>query len=205
MQVFSNIKASILERSKTIKSPKERSTIQKPLIQAENMLNSQKFLDNLSHINSLLKGNELPLQLQEIRTLIQYAGSKFNIETGRAFQKYKETQALSIALYYDSWWPFIQHATASKEGKTHNIALNIPEGMKIIDKNSHEVVLHAATVVIPLGDFKAAQEIVVQTVVQPQPRVEDSAFEFQFFDDSQDSFQIFDDTEIDAFNVYSEN
>ena len=135
------------------------STIRKPLTQAENMLNSPTFLSNLLQINSLLKGNKLPVQLQEIRTMFQYAGSKFNIETGRAFQKYKETQLLSIALYYGSWRPFIQHITASKEDEEKKIIkLNIPEGMKIIDKNSHEVVLHVATIIIPQQLYSNNQE-----------------------------------------------
>ena len=166
------------------------------------MLNSQTFLDNLSQIDTMMKENRLPLQLQEIRTLIQYAGSQFNIETGRAFQKYKETQVLSIALYYDSWWPFIQHATATKEGKTHTVTLNVPEGMKIIDKDQNEIVLHSLKVVIPVGAFKKAQEIDDQNIVQPQPQptVVDFSNVFGSFEETPDDFTIFEGNNFEGAN-----
>ena len=177
-----SIKASIELRSQNLKQ-KERSTILKPLNQAQSVLNSGNFLAKLQTIHLMVQGNQLPLQLQEIRTLILYVGSKYNIETGRVFQKYKETQELSLALYHDSWWPFIQCATAIKEGKTHDVLLNIPAGMSFIDMNHRTIVVPSAkTVRIPVVAHKEAQELNVQQVIQ-QPANVDVSINFQTFDD----------------------
>ena len=150
--IFSNIEQSIESRIEELGTVNEKSTIKKPLNQARNVLapimvhltpqhlqdtelnmkvsEALHFLDNLQTIDIKRRNGQIPLNITEIHSLVCYISKHYHkIETGRAFKKYRETQTLSLALYYDSWWPFIEHSTANKSAK--QVTLDIPKDTEI--------------------------------------------------------------------------
>ena len=148
---FCGIQQSVESRAKDLGKANEKSTIQKPLNQAINVLapimvpltpqdlqnpklkekvsEALHFLDNLQTILTKERNKQIPLNITEIYSLVCYISKRYQIETGRAFKKYHQTRILSLALYYDSWWPFIENSTVNKSAR--EITLDIPEGTEI--------------------------------------------------------------------------
>ena len=202
-QIFANSEALILNRAKTIKADKEKSTILKPLSIAKSKINDPQFQAVLQFVNNLMNGQKKFLQLQEIRTLLLYVGSKFNIDTGRALQKYKEAQVLSLAVFFESWWPFLESAEIQKckASGQHNIILTIPEGKTFVDKNMKTVILHAQKVEIPVNNYKNARELLHdEASFNSSPEVEMNSPQ-----ESQITFEpALDFSEIQAFNDWND-
>ena len=163
LSIYTKSEDLILQRVKNINSQKEKSTMIKPLLLAKSMIMNPSFQERLVFITHKMQDKKNFLQLQEIRTILLYVGSKFNVDTGRALQKYRETQILSLAVFYDSWWPFLESAEVCKTScgeKKHEIILNLHEGMSFIDKNKKRVVIPSSQkIFIPINNYKEARQI----------------------------------------------
>jgi hypothetical protein len=197
--IFDEIKNEIQRRCAMITNKKELSTINKPLLEAQKQIDDPDFRRRLIFVHDNMQPKNRFLQLQEIRTILQYVGKKFNVETGRCLQKYKETQVLALAVYFNSWWPFLnsaQRQSTNSLGDTHarNIILDIKEGTQYLDKNNNLVHLNAAIKVsIPVGKHKEAVEIpkstekipIIEDITYPceSPKFDDDIFG-EFFADS---------------------
>ena len=152
--IFAKTKEDITKKCEGL-DPKETSSIMKPLKQAEPLLNDEEFLKNLCFADDFLtKGN---FKIKKLVAIIKYIGKRFNIETGRAFEKKSVTRKLSLALYYKSWWPFIACSNINDNSKTKDVVtLNILQEMVIKDKKGEDITIKPQIITIPIDNYKNA-------------------------------------------------
>ena len=158
---------NIITRSSRIKADNEKSSIMKPCHQAHLLLKEENFLNNIIYLYQIKTSNQMPINYNQMKALVRFISKKFNVQMSRAFQRYCETQLLSLALYYESWWPFIEHSNSLEDGG--KIQLDIPDGMTFIDKNSQRVTLSQMRFIIPVKEGQKVQEIPIsKPLIFPQ-------------------------------------
>ena len=77
------------------------------------------FIHNYIRASAYLFSKALPLNI--IHLIIKVVSQYFDVQTCRIFIKHKETQRLILALFYDSWMPFIENTIFSKSEKTFRV------------------------------------------------------------------------------------
>ena len=87
---------------------KEKCSFTKPLRSAKPLLQNNLFHERLKFAEDFLSHKRFTMEA--FNSMLKYIGLRFNVESGRAFQRKNETRALSLALYFDSWWPFIANS-----------------------------------------------------------------------------------------------
>lgn len=123
----------------TEKSCKERMLIEAIVKKACLQINNDEFLRKVVYAQNFI--NSKKFKVQEISCILRNICKMLSIPPGRSFEKHKVTRIISFALYYDSWYPFLEHATAINSTDKHSITLDVKKGTQFISLYGSKCVL----------------------------------------------------------------
>ena len=80
--------------------------------------------------------NDKKLRMNEIISILRHFRERYYIKSIRVLEKYSAAlKVIALAINFDSWFPFLEHAVPKKDENMHIVTLNVKKGTQFIDEN----------------------------------------------------------------------